>query len=76
MILPNMRYEPSNTAPMNEQEQEAFRLIEREGKVSSASLAEALHLGATRSYTILKKMAAEGKLLEVKNGRRMEYIAL
>ena len=73
MVLPNMRYEPKKTNPINEQEQEVFRQIEREGSVSSVALAKTLGLCATRSYNILKKMVDDGKLLRVKKGRRIEY---
>jgi len=74
MVLPNMRFEPSKTMPVNEQENEVFRLIERDGAVSRETLAEALNLGATRCYNILKGMVEDGKLLEVKKGRRIEYV--
>jgi ATP-dependent DNA helicase RecG len=73
MVLPNMRYELLKTTPLNEQEQEVFRSIEQNGAVSSAELAKILGLGATRSYVILKKMVADGKLLEVKKGRKIMY---
>lgn len=76
MVLPNMRYEPSKSEPINEQEQEVFRLIERDGKVSREVLAEVLGVGATRSYNILKKMVEDGKLLEVKKGRKIEYVSI
>jgi ATP-dependent DNA helicase RecG len=74
MILPNTRYEPTRTTPINEQEQKVFQLIERDGTVSSQTLAKTLGLGSTRSYTILKKMVEDGKLLQVKKGRKIEYI--
>jgi ATP-dependent DNA helicase RecG len=73
MILPNRRYEPIKTTLINEQEQEVFRLIERDGTVSSATLASILGVGTTRSFNILKKMVENGKLLEVKKGRKIEY---
>jgi ATP-dependent DNA helicase RecG len=76
MVLPNKRYEPVKISPVNEQEQEVLRLLEDAGTVSRAMLSEALGLGATRSYQILRKMVTEGKLLEVKKGRRIEYALL
>ena len=75
MILPNMLYEQPKVKVVNEQEREVFDLLEREGAVSSAMLAKTLNLGATRSYNILKRMVKDGKLVEVKNGRKIEYAA-
>jgi ATP-dependent DNA helicase RecG len=73
MTLPNMRHHKSNSGEMNEQESEVFRIIERDGFVTSEMLADAFNLGKTRSYNILKKMNDNGILKAVKNGRRIDY---
>jgi Mn-dependent DtxR family transcriptional regulator len=76
LTLPNIRYDPVKSTPVNEQELEVFRLIERDGAVSSTTLANKLEVGATRSYNILKKMVRDGKLLGIKKGRKIEYTLL
>jgi len=76
MTLPNMRNNQANghkTSELSEQELQVLRLIENNGFATSETLADAFNLGATRSYTILKKMADAGSLKAVKNGRRIEY---
>jgi ATP-dependent DNA helicase RecG len=74
MTLPNMRYHnKAELKQVNEQESEVLRIIERDGYVTSEILSNALNLGATRSYNILKKMADSGNLKTVKNGRKIEY---
>jgi ATP-dependent DNA helicase RecG len=76
LVLPNMRYHKANINQANElseQELQVLRLIENDGFATSETLAAALNLGATRSYTILNKMADNGNIRAVKNGRRIEY---
>jgi ATP-dependent DNA helicase RecG len=73
MMLPNMRHDKANCADMNEQETEVLRLVERDGCATSETLSNALNLGATRSYNILKKMTDIGNLRAVKSGRKIEY---
>jgi len=73
MTLPNMRHDKASSEHINGQESEVLRIIERDGFVTSEALADALNLGATRSYNILKKMTDAGILQAVKNGRRIEY---
>jgi ATP-dependent DNA helicase RecG len=75
MVLPKMQYALPKSKTINERELAVLRLIERDGAVSSAALAKELSLGATRSYDILKKMVRDGKLIEVRKGRRIEYVA-
>jgi len=57
MILPNMRYNQAINKPdeLSEQEIQALHLAKNDGFVTSEILADALKLGATRSYMILKK---------------------
>jgi ATP-dependent DNA helicase RecG len=74
MVLPNKRYDPGKAIPKNEQEWEVFRLIELDGAVSAAKLAKRLGVGKTRSYYILSKMVDDGKLIKVRNGRRINYV--
>ena len=77
LTLPNMHY--SRTEPsidINGQEINVMELIERDGFVTSNSLADALKLGKTRCCNILKAMATTGKVKKVRNGRRVEYHAI
>jgi len=73
MTLPNMRYNKAPEKEITKQEEEVMRLIENEGFVTSETISDALNLGATRSYNILKKMVEAGSLKAVKNGRKIEY---
>jgi len=74
LTLPNIRVNLMESHIIgNGQESRVMELIERDGYLTSATLAEAMKLGKTRCYVILKEMAAAGKVKEVRNGRRIEY---
>jgi len=73
MTLPNMRYDNTIPKQINEQESEVLRIIERDGFTTSETISNALNLGPTRSYNILKKMSDGGILTTIKNGRRTKY---
>jgi ATP-dependent DNA helicase RecG len=75
LVLPNTRYKTAN-APLSEQEQAVMELIERDGRATAKSLGQALDLGATQSYNILKRMADTGKLVANRNGHKIEYSAI
>jgi hypothetical protein len=70
LTLPNMRFD---TIEDNTQEMAVMKLIERDGIVTADSLGEYLNLKPTRCYNILKMMHLDGKILAIRNGRRLEY---
>ena len=74
LTLPNMRLSRLES-PIDEngQENTVMQIIGRDGFVTVDSLANELKLGKTRSYNILKAMAAAGKVKKIKNGRGTEY---
>ncbi len=74
ITLPNMRVAGGAAVDEDDQEREVIDIIQEHGKITVEALSEALKLGTTRCYIILKKLHANGKLKTVKNGRKIECV--